>query len=86
LRQQLSDARNVIGLSLDDELVALCPNSNVEHRFEVAEVFVVGPDKGLESGLGDRNLPERNGWNSRISLCYSYLPEAMVANDMPAVK
>ena len=65
-----------VGLAFDDELVALRADANVEQRFEVAEVFVVGPEEGLEGGLGDGNLTQRRGWNSRISLCYSYLPES----------
>ena len=80
LRDELRDARRVLGLAFDDELVPLRLDVDVEERFEVAEVFVVRPEERLDGGLGDRNLAQRSGGDSRISLYYSYLPDAIVAN------
>jgi hypothetical protein len=68
LRDDLGDARRVVRLAFDDELVALCPDSYVEQRFKVAEVFVVRPEEGLDGRLRDGNLAKRRGWNLVLSL------------------
>ena len=60
-------------LALDEEVVTLRANMNVEERFEVTEVFVVRPEQGLESGLWNRDLPQRSRLDSRIPLYFSYL-------------
>jgi hypothetical protein len=39
----------------------------------VAEIFVVGPEEGLDGRLRDGDLALRNRWDSRISLSYSNL-------------
>ena len=59
LIDQLRDACRVLRVAVDDELVALRPDLDVEQRFEVAEVFVVGPEEGLDGGLRDRDLAQR---------------------------
>ena len=68
LLHQLRDARGVVGLAFDDQLVALGPDADVQKRFEVAQVFVVGPEERLDARLGDGNLAQWSGWNARISL------------------
>jgi hypothetical protein len=40
----------------------------------MAEVFVIGPEEGLDGRLRDGDLTLRNRWDSRISLSYSNLP------------
>jgi hypothetical protein len=44
LRHDLRHPRRVGRLAFDDEVIALRANVNVEQRFEVTEVFVVGPE------------------------------------------
>jgi hypothetical protein len=51
LRDELPHSRGVVRLSFDEELVALRADVDVEQRFEVAKVVVVGPEEGLGSGL-----------------------------------
>jgi hypothetical protein len=57
LRYHLRNPSRVARLPFDDEVVALGTNVNVEQRFEVAEVFVVRPEQGLDGGLGNRDFP-----------------------------
>jgi hypothetical protein len=56
LPDQTRDPGGVVGLAFDDELVPLGPNLDVEERFEVAEVFVIRPEEGLDAGLRDGDL------------------------------
>ena len=67
------DLRGVLRVTFDNELVALSPHTDVEKGFEVAEIFVVGPEEGLDGRLRDGDLALRNRWDSRISLSYSNL-------------
>jgi len=86
LRDELSDPSGVLGLAFDNQIVPLRLDVDVEECFKVAEVFVLRPEESLDGGLGDRNLAQRNGGDSRISLYYSYLPDVIVANTTLAVK
>ena len=55
------------GVALDDQLVALRADADVELRFELLEVLVVGAEQRLEPLLGDLNLAHRGGMaNSSI--------------------
>ena len=74
LRDDLRHPCRVGRFAFDDEVISLRANVNVEQRFEVTEVFVVGPKEGLDGGLGNRDLPQRSRLDSRISLYFSYLP------------
>jgi hypothetical protein len=86
LRDELGDARGVLGLAFDNQIIPLRLDVDVEECFEVAEVFVLRPEEGLDGGLGDRDLAQRNSGDSRISLYYSYLPDGIVANGTLPVK
>jgi hypothetical protein len=86
LGDKLCYSRRVVGLPFDEQIIPLRLDVHVEERFEVAEVFVVRPEEGFDGGLGDRNLTQRNGGDSRISLYYRYLRQAIVANAVRPVK
>ena len=83
---QLRDARGIVGLTLDDELVALRADANIQDGLKVAEVVIIRADEGFERGFRDGNLTKRRGGNSRISFCFSYLPAHILANPVPRVK
>jgi hypothetical protein len=63
LIDQPRDLRGVLRLPFDDQLVSLGPDADVEKRFEVAEVFVVGPEEGLDCRLRDGYLALRYRWD-----------------------
>jgi hypothetical protein len=67
LGDNLRHAGGVVRLAFDDEFVALGPDSYVEQRFEVAEIFVVCPEEGLDSCLRYGNFTKRGGRNLVIS-------------------
>ena len=75
LFDQVGDTGGIFRLALDQQVAALRADTDVEQRFEIAEVIVVRPDEGFQGGLGDRDLAHRGVRNSRISLDYSYLQD-----------
>jgi len=73
LVDEAGDLRSILRVALDDELVAVSADANVEERFEVAKILVIGPEQSLDGRRGDGNLSRRCRWDSRISLSYSNL-------------
>ena len=56
LGDELRDARRVVRLPFDNQIVALGPDLDVQQGFEVAEVFIVRAEQRLDGGLRNRNL------------------------------
>ena len=75
LIDQARDLGRVRRIAFDDQLVALGPDADVEERFELPEVVVVGPEEGRHARLGHCYLAHRRRADSRISLCNRQLTD-----------
>ena len=75
LFDQTRDFRGVVGLTLDEQIVALRSDADVQEAFEVAEIVVVGPEERGEPVLTDGNAASGSGSDRDISLCYKELTD-----------
>jgi hypothetical protein len=76
LFDQAGDLARVVGLALDEQIVALRSNADVQEAFEVAEIVVVGPEERGEPVLTDGNAASGSGSDRDISLCYKELTDS----------
>jgi len=67
------DPVEVGGGALDHEVVALGADADVEQRFEVLEVLVVGAEQRLDPFLGNGNPLGAAYLSQFISLLHNYL-------------
>ena len=63
--------------AVHEELMALRTDANVEERFEMLEVLVVGAEQGFNPLFGDRNALHLYGVWPVISLYYNELAELL---------
>ena len=72
---------DVRGLAVDEQTVAVSLDADVEQRFEVAEILVVGAEEGFDTFIGHSNLahaenePNISLRGSPISFFVSELPK-----------
>jgi hypothetical protein len=75
LFDESGDFARVLGLALDEQIVALRSNPDVQQALEVAEIVVVGPEERGEAVLTDGNAASGGGSDRDISLCYKELTD-----------
>jgi hypothetical protein len=66
----------ILGLTFDEQIVALRSNADVQEAFEVAEIVVVGPEERGKAVLADGDAAGGSGSDRDISLCYKELTDA----------